>query len=439
MRKPLSRRTFLRGLLGGTAITLGLPPLEAFFNANGTAYANGQSPRRFGLFFWGNGILPERWIPTDSGPDWTLSDQLKPIERVRDHITLLSGMEVKTGNPLAHVSGPAGLLTGQSPIVRGDEYTFAAPTMDQVMAATIGGETQFRSLEVGVEPRGKGMSFNGPDSVNPPTSDPAALFERLFGANFREPGSEPIIDPTLSVRRSILDAVMADANTLKNRLGANDQQRLDQHFAAVRDLELRVARLQEAPPDLAACVQPTMPAAFDESDGRVRVSERARVVTDLVTMAFACDLTRVLTFWHSDPLNDLLYPETTAGHHQLTHDEPGDQPQVHSIVLAIMESFATMVDTMRSIPEGDGTLLDNSIIMGTTDVSFGRTHQINEYPILLAGTGQGRLKTGFHYRSETKENTSLVSFSLLRAMGVQISEFGVDEGRVTQGLSVIES
>jgi len=160
---------------------------------------------------------------------------------------------------------------------------------------------------------------------------------------------------------------------------------------------------------------------------------------DLVTMAFACDLTRVLSFWHSDPLNDLLYPEATAGHHQLTHDEPGDQPQVNAIVIAIMESFATLVDALRTIPEGDGTLLDNSIILGTTDVSFGRTHQISEYPLLLAGTGQGRIKNGFHYRSETKENTSLVSLSLLRAMGVQASEFGVDEGRVTQGLSVIES
>ena len=439
MKKPLSRRTFLRGVLGGTAIALGLPPLEAFFNSSGTAYANGATPRRFGMFFWGNGILPERWIPTDTGPDWTLSEQLLPLAAVRDHVTLLSGMEVKTGNPLAHVSGPAGLLTGTAPIVRGDEYTFAGPTLDQVMAAEIGGDTQFRSLEVGVEPRGKGMSFNGPDSVNPPISDPAALFERLFGANFREPGSEPIMDPTLSVRRSILDSVIADADTLKKRLGANDKQRLDQHFTAVRDLELRIARLQEDPPNLAACMQPEMPAALDESDGRVRVSERAKVMADLVTMAFACDLTRVLTFWHSDPLNDLLYPDATAGHHQLTHDEPGDQPQVNAIVIAIMESFATMIDAMRAIPEGDGTLLDNTILLGTTDVSYGRTHQIHEYPLLLAGTGQGRIKNGFHYRSETKENTSLVSLSLLRAMGVQASEFGVDEGRVTQGLSVIES
>ena len=156
-------------------------------------------------------------------------------------------------------------------------------------------------------------------------------------------------------------------------------------------------------------------------------------------MAFACDVTRVLSYWYSHPLSDVLYPGATAGHHQLTHDEPGEQPMVNAIVKGIVHDFAYLVDSLRAIPEGDGTLLDNSIILGTTDVSEGRTHQIDEYPILIAGTGCGTLQTGFHYRSETLGNTSHVSLSLLQAMDVRVSEFGIDAGRVDSGLSEIEA
>lgn len=437
---PLSRRTVLRGMLGGGLVALGLPPLEAFFDSNGAVYASsGAFPRRFGLFFWGNGIIPERWVPEDTGADWTLSEQLAGLAPVKDVVTVLSGLEVKTGNPIAHVSGPAGFLSGHSLLVNGDDHTFAAPSLDQIMAASIGGDTRFRSLEVGVEPNGRGLSHNGPDSVNPPEWDPVSLFERIFGGGFRAPGEEPIVDPTLSLRRSVLDSVMDDAGRLRQRLGEVDRQRLDQHFEAVRDLELRIARLQEDPPNLAACLRPEAPDAIPDVDGRPQMSARSRLITDLVTMAFACDITRVLSFWYSNPLNDVLYPSAAAGHHQLTHDEPGEQPQVHEIVVSIVEDYAYLVDALRSIPEGDGTLLDNSVILGTTDVSYGRTHQIDEFPVLLAGTACGALKTGFHYRSETQENTSLVGFSLLRAMGVRVSEFGADAGRVEQGLSAIEN
>ena len=139
------------------------------------------------------------------------------------------------------------------------------------------------------------------------------------------------------------------------------------------------------------------------------------------------------------PLNNLLLAEATAGHHQLTHDEPGDQPQVHTIVTTIMRDLNYMLESMAAIPEGDGTLLDNSAILATTDVSYGRTHQIDEYPILIAGSAGGRLRTGLHYRSSSNENTSLVPFSLLTAMGVPVGEFGVDAGRVTSGLGAIEA
>ena len=439
-RKPLHRRTVLRGLLGGAAIGVALPPLEAFFNANGTAYAAcGNFPKRFGMYFWGNGVLPERWIPSTTGPDFALSDALAPLADFRDYLTVLSGFEVKTDNPIAHGSGPGGFFSGHPVIVNGEDYTFAAPTIDQIMAAEIGGETRFRSIELAVEPGGSGFSFNGPDSNNAPESNPALLFDRLFGAGFRAPGDEVVVDPSLSFRRSVLDAVMADSRKLSARLGANDKRRLDQHFSAVRDLELRIARLEEEPANFAGCVRPTMPTPIPEVEGRPQMSAIAHVMADLTAMAFACDLTRVLTFWYSGALSNVLYPGAKAGHHQLTHDEPGIQEQVHNIVVSIIEDLAYLLGRLSSIEEGDGHILDHTVIMATTDVSYGRTHAIDEYPVALLGNACGALKSGFHYRSETKENTSMISLSLLRAMGVQRADFGIDRTLVTDGLSEIDA
>lgn len=439
-RSSLSRRHVLRGIVGGTALALGLPPLEAMFDANGVAYASGGAfPKRFGLFFWGNGILPHKWVPTGTGADWELTEQLAPLASVRDSVTVVTGLEVKTGNPIAHAAGPAGFLSGTGLQISGSDHTFAAPSLDQIIAAAIGGDTVYRSLEVGVDPGARGLSFNGPDSLNPPETDPVALFGRLFGVAFRSPGDEPIVDPTLSLRRSVLDSVMTDVDRLTPRLGAVDRERVDQHLTAIRDLELRIARLQEDPPQLDACERPAVPEPVADIDGRPQMSGRARVMTDLVAMALACDLTRVLSYWYTNPLSDVLFPESTAGHHQLTHDEPGEQPMVNGIVKSIVGDFAYLVSALRAVPEGDGTLLDNSVILATTDVSYGRTHQIDEYPILLAGSACGRLRTGIHHRSVSSESTSHVALSLLQAMDVRVAEFGVDAGLVTTGLSEIEA
>ena len=290
-----------------------------------------------------------------------------------------------------------------------------------------------------MQPGVGGLSYLGPDSRNPPESDPAALFERLFGGAFRAPGDDPIIDPTLALRRSVLDSVMLDAAALEKRLGVQDKRRLDQHLAAVRDLELRIARLQGDPPNLAGCMRPEAPAVPPDVEGRPQMSVRARLMSDLVTMAYACDQTRVLSYWYSDPVSNVLYEGSDAGHHQLTHDEPAPQSQVHEIMVRIVGDFAYLVQSLAAVEEGDGTLLDNTILMGTTDVSYGRTHQIDEYPILLAGTACGALKTGYHYRSETQESTSHVSLSLLQAMDVRTAEFGVDAGKVTSGLPAMEA
>lgn len=437
----LRRRTVLRGLLGSATVSVGLPILDCWLNDRGTAFAGGGGlPKRFGLWFWGNGILPARWVPPDEGRGWTPSEQLAPLRPVRDDITVVTGLDVKTGNSIPHWSGPAGMLTGAPLIVRsGEDYTFEAPTLDQVIANEVGGETRFRSLELGVKPA-EGMSHNGPDSRNPPESEPGRLFDRIFGGGFRAPGADPTPDPRLRLRRSVLDAVIEDIRRLSPEVGAQDKLRLDQHFDGIRALERRLARLEEAPPNLDACAVPDRPTNdYADVDGRPPMPEIALAMNEVLAMALACDQTRVFTFGYTHPLNNVLFPGMPAGHHRLTHDEPGDQPLVNQIVISIMEQLRIFVERLKAVPEGDGTLLDHSVVFATSDTSFGRTHTLTEYPAILAGSACGVLKTGLHYRTTPGDNASKLGLTLLRAMDIGAPSFGVGEGRAETTLGGIEA
>jgi hypothetical protein len=431
--KTLDRRTMLRGVLGGAAVTIGLPALEALAQSTGF-------PKRFGIFFWGNGVLPEKWNPTGQGTTWTLSEQLAALEPVKSEISVVSGMAVLTGNTVPHGSGPAGMLSGAPMIERSaEDRTFSAPSIDQVIAAELGRETRFRSLELGARPSA-GLSYNGPDSLNPPESSPARLFDRVFGGGFRLPGSDPIPDPRLRLRRSVLDAVMDDSRRLRDRLGATDKIRLEQHLDGVRELEGRIARLELNPPSLASCALPAQPpASIPDVAGRPQLGAIQRALSDVLAMALACDQTRVFSNFYTYPVNNVLFEGATAGHHQLTHDEPGDQPQVNAIVQSIIGELAAFLEALRRVPEGDGTLLDHSAILCTTDTSFGRTHSIDDYPIIIAGSAGGALKKGIHYRSPSGENASKVLLSLIRAMGLVRASFGVEGGFVEEGLGAIEA
>ncbi len=429
--KHLDRRTVLRGMLGGALVSLALPPLEAMMNGNGTAYAGGTAfPKRFGVYFWGNGVLPNRWTPTGEGTNWTPSPILMPLTPVKEHLAVVTGTRVATLNTAPHGSGPAGLLSGDN--VSGDSFT--RPSIDQVIANAIGSETRFRSIETGVQRSDSSLSYAGPQQRNPIESDPRALFNRLFGEGFRAPGETSMPDPRIGLRRSVLDAVTTQGGRLRSRLGATDQRRLDEHLEAVRGIERQLQRLEENPPDLAACRRPeTPPESIPDVLGRPDMRARAQAMADLLAMALACDLTRVFFHMYTQPVNNTLFGMAPAGHHQLTHDEPGDQPQVFSILQLIMGDLATFIDALRRVPEGDGTLLDHTLLLCTTDCSFGRTHALDEYPIVLAGGASAGLRRNIHLRARD-ENASKVSFSILQMMGVRVTEFGVGAGRVTEGL-----
>jgi hypothetical protein len=448
----------------GVPVALGLPVLGAMLDRNGTALATGRPlPRRMGVFFWGNGIRHKRWVPAQRGAQWSLSDQLAPLARVKPYLNLVTGMNVKTGNEQGHHAGTVGILSGRPMVSQphpSSAYasTFGGPSIDQIVAAAIAGPTPFPSLEVGVsrqvtENEGTTLSYlshRGPDAPNPPEYDPDRLFDRLFGAAGR-PGSAPAgstsaLHAGRTLGKSVLDAVAEDTRLLARGLGPADRHRLDQHMTSVREIERRVTTpwpVLAASPARAHCTAPPHPGALGEGDGgRFPHAARTQQMSQLVALALACDLTRVFSFMFSGSVGETVYWEVgeEKSHHQLTHDEENDQPTVHSGTVFVMRQFATLVETLADTPDGAGNLLDSAVVLATSDTADGREHSLEDYPILIAGRAGGALRyPGVHYRSDNGENASVALLSVLRAAGLPLPFFGVKGGAVDRSLGAIET
>jgi hypothetical protein len=450
-RYSVGRRSLLRGMLYGSAVSIGLPLFESMLNANGTALAEGAPlPKRFGVFFWGNGVRLAKWTPSTQGAGYALTEELAPFANVKDYLSVVSGYDIKTGNERGHHAGTVGILSG-SPMIsqdpKGSVYasTFSAPSIDQVVAGAIDAPLKFRSLEVGVSKNvvtGEGttlryLSHNGPDNANPPEYTPSNLFKRLFGDGFTAPGQTTKVDPKLALRRSVLSAVREDAASLKRRLGVNDQRRLDQHMDSIRALETQILAIEAAPPPPSAC---SLPAAPTTLTGDKYLSAVNEAMANLIATSLACDQTRVFSLMFSGSVGVTSYPELGIGdHHGLTHNESGEQPQVNSITVFIMQRFAKLLEILQASKEGDGSLLDNCVILGSSDTAEGLPHSIDDYPILVAGKGGGALAhPGVHVRSDGG-NTSDVLLTLLQAMDLPLTSFGNGGGQTSRSVSALRA
>lgn len=448
----LHRRAMLRGMLGGAAVGVGLPLLDVFLDDHGEALANGDGlPQRFGIFYWGNGNIPSRWTPTGAGfgDDWQLSPQLMPLAGVKNDISVITGMVVKCKALQAHGSGVGGILTGSDLIDAAGR--FAGPTIDHTISEQFKSTTRFMSVHTSCElnnaDTGTGPSYSYVDSntQNSAIASPRKLFERLFGPDFRAPGAPPVFDPTIGLRRSVLDAVNDDAARLTPRLGVADRIRLEQHLEGIRALELQLDKIEQGvdPLVFSACGQPPLPREFAPVEGRWDLQAMNDVVCDLLVMAMLCDQTRVFGHWFSGSVSNILYANVPAGYHTLTHDEGdgtiGYQREVDKIVTQIMTAFATLVRKMGEANEGTTgvSLLQRSIVLCTSDCSLGRQHRQDEYPLILAGTGCGVLKQGQHLRLPG-ENASRVPLTLARAMGLnRMTSFGTNAGQSSSLLNEI--
>lgn len=443
----LSRRTFLMGL--GAAVAL--PTLEAMLDSNGTALAAGTPlPRRFATFFFGDGVILSQWTPTTTGANWQLTPALAGLANVRNDVNVISGYEVKTPDVRAHHNGAAGILSGY-PFIElaapNANYAskFGGPSIDQVAANLIGKSTTFRSLELGVSKRvvsGEGptlqyISHKGPDQPMQAEYNPAALFTRLFGGVSSSP--QPQVDPRAALRASVLDAVRDDAKQLQAKLGSADRARLDAHLTSISELRQQLLAL---PPEYtSACVKPrTVTQTNQDTNGKEPMEQVSKAMSDLLVMAWACDLTRVASYMFSGSVNDTVFHMLgqTRGNHDLTHD-PAGQDQVHDSVVWVVKQFAYLLERLKATPEAGGNLLDNSCILFSTDVSEGLAHTVTDYPILVAGRAGGYLETGLHVRSTSRENTSNVLLTCLKAVGTGVTSVGGGSGYSTTECAAIKA
>jgi hypothetical protein len=437
----LSRRTVLRGALGGAAIALPLPRLLGMLNDNGTAYAAGEAlPRRFGTWFFGNGIIPERWVPTQTGKAaaWQLSPSLQPLAGVKEWLSVVSGLGLKVPNTMAHKSMPAAALTGAQAVKDGDVQL---PSIDQLMAPLLGKDIVFPTgLHVGISSTtGAGaldfnVSFNGANAPNHPEYSPAKLFSSLlqFSSNTKEP------EPALLYRKRVLDAVAEDTKTLRARLGTEDQQRLDRHLTGIDELQNQLIE-QAMPHACGSLVDPDLMYQDRGPDGAI-TQKRGQAFADLLVFALSCDLTRVFSYvftcaachgsYADAGLDNVTFHED-YGHRLSPKGLESATEGFHAGILYTMSNLADLLTRLRDTPDGAGNLLDNSCIYVTSCVSESQSHSGKDYPLLVAGKGGGTLTTDQHLRF-VDDNVSKLPFTLLKAMGSTETSWGKDEARVDQ-------
>lgn len=443
--KGMNRRTFLRGLGG---VTIGLPLLNAMGcssdrrgggDVGKRVAAAGALPKRFVVFFSANGTMPQNWTPTGGETDFTLSPILAPLAAHRDQLLILDGVDMESSNygpGDGHQKGMGHMLTGTE-LLEGTEFTGGSGelvgwgggiSVDQAIANAIGGANKFRSLELGVQVQGANiwtrMSYLGADQPVPPEDDPYAAFDRIFG----DLGADPLgAARRRALRHSVLDAVGDDHEALVARLGAEDKQKLEAHLTAIRDIE---ARLDFGGDLGGACVKPDLGTPIDVgASGNYPMVGRLQM--DLLAMSLACDLTRVASLQWSNSVSNKVFswlPQPIPeGHHDLSHLGDSDADAIDKITrinIWYAEQFAYLLGKMKEIPEGEGTMLDNTVVLWCNELGKGNSHTRMNAPFVIAGSGGGYFRTGrfLKFDGTVPHNNLLVS--CLNAMGLPDTTFG---------------
>lgn len=442
-RRPLTRRTFLRGAVGGAAVGLALPTLEAMLGPSG-AYADGTADGPiFGVFFWANGLPwhagmggetagvthPDLWTPPTAGPDFSPSELLMPLMRHR--VSVVSGLEPKTAVPPTPPGQSDGHMRGFMVAMTGDRirpegfdhpsHTLTAlrPTLDQHVArhdAFYGATpSRFRSVQVGVSEarfhdygHWNAISYNGPDSINLPILRPSQLHDMLFQV--------PDDLVALGRRARMLDAVMEDARDLQMQLGARDRERLDAHLEHLSEIQRRL--------DLSAATCETPGRPSDSGD----LQTKTDAMSELLAVALRCNLTRVFSFMLTSPASTHVFSNLGVpdGLHKTCHD--GLWQNVRRATAHQLELFSRFLDVLAATTDPTGTsLLDRAAIWGTSEYAEGWKHGVREMPVVLAGGAGGALRRGVHVR-EPSGNLCKAQLTLLRAAGLPETSWGWNGG-----------
>jgi hypothetical protein len=442
------RRSVLRGLIGGGAVTVALPFLDCFLNDHGTALASGAPmPVRFGTWFWGLGYSPGFGISTTSR-NLDLLLEAKALERHIKQMNYFSGFNAPLDGAanMVHYSGIVVARTGTAPVTQQD---IPAPTIDVLIGDVIGKGTRFKSLDVATSggPRAS-LSARSTGSRNAAETSPVALYSRVFGAEFADPNKADFKpDPEIMIRKSVLSGVEEDSKRLIPTLGSADRARMDEYFTSVRELEQQLDLQLQKPAPNEACKIPERPAEQNASGEGVGLDPGTEITAvrasnlafaKLIAMAMACNQTKVFTMTFSSGSSALRRQGLGTYHHTLSHEEPidsrlGYQAQVSWFNQQTMQGCADFVDMFASIREGAGTLLDNTLIMAHSDTNDARVHALDAIPVITFGKAGGRVRTGSHIAGGGDPITR-VGFTAMQAMGVPISTWGTKSNETSKPL-----
>lgn len=441
-KQPLSRRTVLRGL--GTAIAL--PMLDAMGPTRAMAESSATAPRRMAMCFIPNGCIMDEWHPTGEGRDYQLSKTLAPLAPVRDDVLVLGELTADKARSNGdgagdHARCSAAFLTASQPKKTSGKDIHVGVSMDQVYAQKLGHLTRFPSLELGTDPgRNVGNCDSGYScayssniswrTANMPMAkeiNPRLVFERLFGTDEERHAIKERAKRNI-YKKSILDFASDDAKSLTKDLGVADKRKVDEYFNSIREIEVRVAKAQ-------AQTESNWIPDYKKPDGIPSdFKDHLRLMADMMVLAFQGDLTRVSTFMFAKAGSNKPYRAigVNQGHHSISHhnNDPNKVKALQKIDQFHVEQFVYLIEKMKSVKEGQGTLLDNSMIMLGSGIGEGHRHRHHDLPIILAGRGGGTITPGRHIRYA--ENTPIANLYLemLDRMGMEEKSFGDSTGRL---------
>ena len=434
-KKALPRRTFLKGMQA----TLALPLLDAMIPAmTALAQTPAKAVRRLGFVFIPMGCDHARWTPEGTGALDQLSPILSPLEPVKAQLTVVTNMELQNSYPGTHDTSNSGFLSAAFAKHTESSDYFLGTTADQVAAKQMGQETQLRSLELsmdlnplaGVCNNGYAcvytncLSWSSPTTPLPSEAHPRLVFERLFG----EGGSLAERRAALKSRASLLDSFDDDIARLKGAVGTADRARVDQYLDSIREVERQIQRAEAAAsdnllPDL------DRPVGVPQSFG-----DHAKLMFDLQALAFQADITRVVTFQLTRELSNLTYPEIGVPdtNHPTRHHggDPEKLAKIAKINTFHVSLFAEFLQKLQATPEGDGTLLDNTVYLYGSGMGNPSLHDHVNLPILVAGGAATGMRGGRHIRYENGTSLGNLHLTLLDRVGVHLDTFGDSDGKV---------
>jgi len=437
-----NRRRVLRGMLGGSAVTVGLPLLNIFLNGNGNAMADGSKmPVRFGTWFWGLGMQTGIFTPEKAGANWDFKEETEALRPVQQHMNLLTNFTAfRDDCPLlCHSSGWIISRSGIAPKSGGD---LPGETIDVTVSNQIGRTTRFKTLTATATGDVRDTrSYENQTTETVPEASPMAFYTRVFGPDFQDPNAETFTpNPRLMVRKSVLSGVMDEVKALDTKVGAEDRARLDQYYTGLRHLERQFDQQLTKPQPIAACKAPNAldkePVPGGESS---LVAQRHKIMTDLMVMAVACDQTRVFNMSYSQSASSITKPGYEKPHHTCTHEERLDPTLNYQIEASwftrrSMEAWAYYVDAFTKVKEGDGTLLDNVFIMADSDVGYARVHSLDGMVLMTAGRAGGKVKTGLHIPGNATSVCRL-GYTSMRLMGYDINAWGTKSNNNSSEIS----